>query len=68
MNYLVTITDGNDYYCSCCRRTWTRNEEMEFETDDAAREYAKSYDSTMEKAKVDSSLDTIYRIGEHIYG
>lgn len=68
MKYLITKIESNGYRCSCCRREWTSNYEMEFDSDELAIEYGKSEDALGAKADDDYYIESIYRISECIYG
>lgn len=68
MNYLITSTHGNGYSCHCCRNTWQSTDEQEFDSDEQAIAHAKEINDKFDIHSNDYSIDSIYQIGERIYG
>lgn len=66
--YLMLKEIGNEYSCSCCRRTWEDQEEMEFENSEKALEYINEFNSKFNRHDHDIRIEGCYEIGEQIYG
>jgi len=56
--YLVVYEVGNDYHCGCCRRTWTEVDTLEFDSPEAAVEYAEN----VRKGADDRKVTAIYKL------
>lgn len=58
-SYLVGYSNGNGYYCNCCRNTWETTEVLEFKNDEAAIQYAIKYNDEDTQDR-DSKIFSIY--------
>lgn len=51
-HYLVVYENGNGYRCNCCRQTHTSVETIEFDSPEAAGEYASRVNSNDDDVRV----------------
>lgn len=58
--YLIIYEHGNGYHCQCCRSVTNATETMEFENDEAAKNFAVEYNKNNEKQ--DNRVENIFAL------